>query len=164
MRLPEHITFTGVDARTNLVWVKELSDRYPIEWGILLSPKRQGVENRYPDPAAIEPFLKSGLDLAVHICGDHSRAIMAGEMPDLPLGIGRLDRAQINHAAPVANRILDLFQLLGPRCITQSRTPKFPAEDSLDWLYRSEEHTSGLQSLMRTSYAVFCLTKKKKNT
>src|SRR3546814_1840186 len=29
--------------------------------------------------------------------------------------------------------------------------------------YRSEEHTSELQSLMRISYAVFCL-KKKKNT
>src|SRR3546814_991187 len=29
---------------------------------------------------------------------------------------------------------------------------------------RSEEHTSELQSLMRTSYAVFCLTKKKTQT
>src|SRR3546814_1078389 len=29
---------------------------------------------------------------------------------------------------------------------------------------RSEEHTSELQSLMRSSYAVFCLKKKKKNT
>src|SRR3546814_8525477 len=29
---------------------------------------------------------------------------------------------------------------------------------------RSEEHTTELQSLMRTSYAVFCLKKKKKNT
>src|SRR3546814_8173027 len=29
-------------------------------------------------------------------------------------------------------------------------------------LQRSEEHTSELQSLMRTSYAVFCLKKKKK--
>src|SRR3546814_7964397 len=29
---------------------------------------------------------------------------------------------------------------------------------------RSEEHTSELQSLMRTSYAVFCLKKKKTNT
>src|SRR3546814_8423083 len=28
---------------------------------------------------------------------------------------------------------------------------------------RSEEHTSALQSLMRISYAVFCLKKKKKN-
>src|SRR3546814_7460178 len=32
-----------------------------------------------------------------------------------------------------------------------------------EWVFdRSEEHTSELQSLMRTSYAVFCL--KKKNT
>src|SRR3546814_2494057 len=31
-------------------------------------------------------------------------------------------------------------------------------------LLRSEEHTSELQSLMRISYAVFCLKKKNKNT
>src|SRR3546814_3409200 len=31
-------------------------------------------------------------------------------------------------------------------------------------VHRSEEHTSELQSLMRTSYAVFCLKKKKKKT
>src|SRR3546814_4065634 len=31
-------------------------------------------------------------------------------------------------------------------------------------LSRSEEHTSELQSLMRISYAVFCLKKKKKST
>src|SRR3546814_4156217 len=30
--------------------------------------------------------------------------------------------------------------------------------------YRSEEHTSELQSLMRISYAVFCLKTKKKKT
>src|SRR3546814_1270019 len=30
-------------------------------------------------------------------------------------------------------------------------------------IYRSEEHTSELQSLMRISYAVFCLKKKKKD-
>src|SRR3546814_6264216 len=31
-------------------------------------------------------------------------------------------------------------------------------------MLRSEEHTSELQSLMRISYAVFCLKKKKKQT
>src|SRR3546814_4774136 len=31
---------------------------------------------------------------------------------------------------------------------------------SLAWAGRSEEHTSELQSLMRSSYAVFCLKKK----
>src|SRR3546814_7049442 len=37
-------------------------------------------------------------------------------------------------------------------------------ETLADWTdaHRSEEHTSELQSLMRISYAVFCLKKKKK--
>src|SRR3546814_1909398 len=34
---------------------------------------------------------------------------------------------------------------------------------STSLMKRSEEHTSELQSLMRISYAVFCLKKKKKN-
>src|SRR3546814_3153813 len=34
----------------------------------------------------------------------------------------------------------------------------------IDTSERSEEHTSELQSLMRISYAVFCLKKKKNNT
>src|SRR3546814_4017238 len=38
-----------------------------------------------------------------------------------------------------------------------------PAEQPTARAERSEEHTSELQSLMRTSYAVFCL-KKQKNT
>src|SRR3546814_6210813 len=44
-------------------------------------------------------------------------------------------------------------QKAGKYVVTVSR------EDD-DW-YRSEEHTSELQSLMRISYAVFCLKKKK---
>src|SRR3546814_10833827 len=40
--------------------------------------------------------------------------------------------------------------------------PKFPAELS-GGMRRSEEHTSELQSLMRISYAVFCLKKKKRH-
>src|SRR3546814_4795252 len=39
----------------------------------------------------------------------------------------------------------------------------FVAPTSSGFLQRSEEHTSELQSLMRISYAVFCLKKKKKN-
>src|SRR3546814_2622533 len=35
------------------------------------------------------------------------------------------------------------------------------AKEGFDWIWRSEEHTSELQSLMRISYAVFCLKKKK---
>src|SRR3546814_8576876 len=36
--------------------------------------------------------------------------------------------------------------------------------DNFDTKARSEEHTSELQSLMRISYAVFCLKKKKQKT
>src|SRR3546814_8709532 len=36
-------------------------------------------------------------------------------------------------------------------------------EHHLGEVVRSEEHTSELQSLMRSSYAVFCLKKKKKS-
>src|SRR3546814_5294405 len=49
---------------------------------------------------------------------------------------------------------------LGPKGRTRF-LPAMIAAVSLD--ERSEEHTSELQSLMRISYAVFCLKKKKKN-
>src|SRR3546814_6701910 len=44
------------------------------------------------------------------------------------------------------------------------RRPLIVTEEASEHLYlsaRSEEHTSELQSLMRISYAVFCLKKKK---
>src|SRR3546814_9640193 len=45
-----------------------------------------------------------------------------------------------------------------------SRETRYCSMDDVgtgDFLCRSEEHTSELQSLMRNSYAVFCLKKKK---
>src|SRR3546814_4293755 len=41
--------------------------------------------------------------------------------------------------------------------------PRLARAFSSDARHRSEEHTSELQSLMRISYAVFCLKKKKSN-
>src|SRR3546814_4584141 len=59
------------------------------------------------------------------------------------------------------------------RHLSQLSSPAFQPEHQLPWRdcrvapsngrgKRSEEHTSELQSLMRISYAVFCLKKKKK--
>src|SRR3546814_3037981 len=48
-----------------------------------------------------------------------------------------------------------------PSCCTTRPTSRSAMATSPP---RSEEHTSELQSLMRISYAVFCLKKKKKNT
>src|SRR3546814_2050338 len=77
----------------------------------------------------------------------------AGPPPHLPMGrnrVGQLPRGLIPNptrisAAKSAGRIHDCHR-------TRSRRSGA----------RSEEHTSELQSLMRISYAVFCL--KKKNT
>src|SRR3546814_3155727 len=44
---------------------------------------------------------------------------------------------------------------------TGLRVPALPFAQRVANLCRSEEHTSELQSLMRISYAVFCLKKKK---
>src|SRR3546814_5444019 len=38
--------------------------------------------------------------------------------------------------------------------------PAYPNRHEIERRFRSEEHTSELQSLMRISYAVFCLNKK----
>src|SRR3546814_1894238 len=55
------------------------------------------------------------------------------------------------------------------RRAAEMAAPKFAPQPGVDrryeaWLHsRSEEHTSELQSLMRISYAVFCLKKKKQH-
>src|SRR3546814_9901558 len=66
-------------------------------------------------------------------------------------------RSAGHHRAGVAHaqRHADGWQDLG-RQRSGSLRPQFPAAR------RSEEHTSELQSLMRISYAVFCLKKKKR--
>src|SRR3546814_4139378 len=60
---------------------------------------------------------------------------------------------------------LPLYAMLSKSFSTFSfdlTTYEFQVSDA-EGNFRSEEHTSELQSLMRISYAVFCLKKKKKN-
>src|SRR3546814_1585918 len=52
----------------------------------------------------------------------------------------------------------------GARPAARRRRYRAHGRAGLKWRARSEEHTSELQSLMRISYAVFCLKKKKKST
>src|SRR3546814_7903518 len=49
------------------------------------------------------------------------------------------------------------------QCVARLMHVKPPVAACLARVLRSEEHTSELQSLMRISYAVFCLKKKKQN-
>src|SRR3546814_9406703 len=54
-----------------------------------------------------------------------------------------------------------LYALMGIAAWLVWRVGGFRAARAALTLFRSEEHTSELQSLMRISYAVFCLKKKK---
>ena len=144
-RLPSFITFTGLDALTNLARAAEISRRWPVEWGVLFSPSRQGKHNRYPDVATINNILTrlKGRQLAAHICGDYSTTIASGTWPDLPLQAHSLfSRMQINHADPLAHEagILAALRQAGPdpltaQVILQSRSEAFPAHGRFDFLF-----------------------------
>src|SRR3546814_14658755 len=56
-------------------------------------------------------------------------------------------------------KLADFF-LLGSYAYSHSKVKASGTQAALDGMDRSEEHTSELQSLMRRSYAVFCLKKK----
>src|SRR3546814_6779227 len=68
---------------------------------------------------------------------------------------GRHDLAAYRRALPPTHTVADLGDV-------DHRQPPSAARAEDGGCRRSEEHTSELQSLMRISYAVFCL--KKKNT
>src|SRR3546814_6135775 len=56
-----------------------------------------------------------------------------------------------------------LFRSIRSAFASDNRSPSRCPVPSFQSALRSEEHTSELQSLMRISYAVFCLKKKKNN-
>src|SRR3546814_2880668 len=66
------------------------------------------------------------------------------------------------HAVVGGHVLAGLRHALGAVRRVEGRIDEAPAHGGvLELLPRSEEHTSELQSLMRISYAVFCLKKKK---
>src|SRR3546814_8731904 len=75
---------------------------------------------------------------------------------------GKRTPESIERHATIAMQAAESAQTLVQRLLTFARRQPLTAKavDLPD--LRSEEHTSELQSLMRISYAVFCLKKKKK--
>src|SRR3546814_8330305 len=89
--------------------------------------------------------------------GRHAAAERAALRPIRCAGV---ETAPLPAPPAVAARLLSATPLrrLSP-ARPRPRPARFRAE--VEWPARSEEHTSELQSLMRISYAVFCLKKKK---
>src|SRR3546814_6831788 len=77
-----------------------------------------------------------------------------------------LEREQVPAAVKLSMLAYIMSQALSkPSCAARGATAFMIIARATPYrtVGRSEEHTSELQSLMRTSYAVFCLTKKKPN-
>lgn len=132
---PDFITFTGADDWTDVGEMQRLSAHYPIEWGILFSTSRQGVDPRYPSEGALSRLVRSGLRLAAHLCGDYSKAIMTGRPISPPVDLSAFTRIQINHVSPDPEVIGEFQKIWGPRCIAQTRGPEFPPSAEIDWLF-----------------------------
>lgn len=138
--LPKFITFTGIDGHTPVNGMLDLARRYPIEWGVLFSPKRQGA-GRYPPLESLDRILRwDSLRLSAHVCGGHSRELI--EMGGLPaleqLIANHFGRVQVNTVDPVVDPD-DLWGWaggLGCRAILQTRDAHmFPANPAVDWLF-----------------------------
>src|SRR3546814_10801370 len=109
--------------------------------------RSEGVGQRVAELSAL-------VDRTRHLRRDVARdAAGEGELPE-----------QLGHAPPVATqrRVVLRPAALEPGVGDHRRAPVARAGDVDPVEVRSEEHTSELQSLMRNSYAVFCLKKKKK--
>src|SRR3546814_4158962 len=70
------------------------------------------------------------------------------------------DQLEAAGAIGSARRFLLLAKVFGGSAPIKAGEYRLPAHVSQSDILRSEEHTSELQSLMRTSFAVFCLNKK----
>src|SRR3546814_5604368 len=77
-----------------------------------------------------------------------------------PIEIAKTGIVVCNFDFPVVDRMVGIVV---PVTAAAHDSPPLSAFDSASRVARSEEHTSELPSLMRISYAVFCLKKKKLN-
>src|SRR3546814_6588421 len=102
----------------------------------------------------MEDWLKAALDYVPRWLEHQMRA---SEQPGCAIAVARRGKVVLERAFGVAD--LATGEPLTPRhrFRVASHSKTFTAAGIL----RSEEHTSELQSLMRISYAVFCLKKKK---
>lgn len=140
MTKPAFITFTGADRFTDIMAMLELSEQYPIEWGLLFSPGRQGHEgeNRYAPLDFIHDLVSVEMRFAAHLCGGDAEAVMiGGRSVHDDLLAANFERAQINTAKPVNLELIAHWaRSLDISAIIQSRDPvTFPDQGNVEWLF-----------------------------
>src|SRR3546814_7959488 len=102
-------------------------------------------------------MVEQRLRLRIFVDEDQAAEKLAAHGHQRPAG-----KVQIHEIALVANGGELAVQRVAPAMIAADEAPCFAGQfGDQRCAARSEEHTSELQSLMRISYAVFCLKKKK---
>lgn len=139
---PAFITFTGADDHTSIEGMAALSTIYPIEWGILFSPKRQGT-GRYPTAAFVQRLMTYKREdelapvLSAHLCGGDARDVIANGQSQWDEWLeSAFSRAQINTADPKVQPTLikEWADTLALRAILQCRG-EFPNAKAVDVLF-----------------------------
>lgn len=151
---PKFITFTGFDDRTSIEDMEAVSERYPVEWGVLISPTNRDA--RFPSVQAIQELNGAEMHLSLHCCGGFSKAVQMGNPGKLPVLIdGDFKRVQLNgkilmmqdklvpvasalevdviiqnrkncfHGVPLEN-VVELFDTSGGKGILPDKFPKYP--------------------------------------
>jgi len=105
----KHITFTGIDSKTDIKTLQEITEKYPIvEFGVLTSYHYYDNGNRYIEPILTDRLRDKKLNLSLHICGSAAHDASCGFWDKIDgLMNGNLDifnRCQLN----VANKNFNL--------------------------------------------------------
>src|SRR3546814_9714789 len=125
-------------------------------------PRSTRTDTLFPYTTLFRSFdrlAERGVEMMLFGCPPHSEWLLGNSAE--PVGQNELPRRKLmrilgTSAAHARSRYRAVRVGVGRQRL--ERRPRAVGERS-----RSEEHTSELQSLMRSSYAVFCLKKKNKN-
>jgi hypothetical protein len=149
---PKFVTFTGVDEHTSTLGLQLLSEAYPVEWGVLFSPDRQG-KGRYPPLHAVRNIASlPRLRLAAHLCGRYADEFIetggVADLADLMLAFPRIQvntaRKDVDHA-----RLAAFGREYHAQVILQCRG-EFPSSREVTWLFDA----SGGRAIMPASWPI----------
>ena len=93
------VTITGADDGVRIDELLALAERYPfVEWGVLFSRSRQGIDPRYPGEQWVSElgWRKPPGRWAAHLCGERARATLEGDEWFIRHWPGHFGRIQLN--------------------------------------------------------------------
>lgn len=127
MHKPQFVTFTGFDNHTFIPGMIELSQRYPVEWGVLVTAHNTG-KPRYPWPCRIDALRyaaeESGLQLSLHLCNGFASDV--NTLGALSVSGRGFSRIQVNALWYDMVNVTKMSVRAGLDVIVQHRDGQFP--------------------------------------